>query len=105
MQSRFRINVALLISSATLSLAACGGHDSQPATDSAGAANTAPATTLPADSAARANGTTTTTAAAPHHSALAGAAVGAAAGHVLGHHAVAGAIAGAVIQHERNKHP
>ncbi|NUQ20183.1 MAG: hypothetical protein HOQ09_04400, partial [Gemmatimonadaceae bacterium] len=44
------------------------------------------------------------TTAAPHHSKLAGAAVGAAAGHMLGGHAVAGAAAGALIQHERNKH-
>jgi hypothetical protein len=40
---------------------------------------------------------------APHHSTLAGAAVGGVVGHELGGHAVAGAAVGALVQHHRNK--
>lgn len=86
---------------ASVALAACGGgsRTSETATGTVGSPANAPATTAPAASAPAAD-----TTAAPHHSKLAGAAVGAAAGHMLGGHAVAGAAAGALIQHERNKH-
>lgn len=87
---------------ATMSLAACGGHDN-------GTTSGGDVATPAASSNVNAPATATTpapmdTAPTTHHSKLAGAAVGAVAGHMLGGHAVAGAAAGALIQHERNKH-
>ncbi len=96
MQRYIRLTAAALVTSGSLTLAACGGHHDR-------AADRAPATT--------ANGEVAPAPAAPapdtayhHHSKLGGALVGAAAGHAMGGHAVLGAAAGALVQHERNKH-
>ena len=97
MRSEFRTTAAIAMAVAGLSVAGCGGSKQQStANGEVGAPSSAAA---PAASAPGADTTTTQ----PHHSKLAGAAVGALVGHELGHHAVAGAAAGALIQHHRNK--
>lgn len=89
-----QIRTATALFAAALLSAACGGHDSR-------AEQAAPRTTTPPSTAVAPE----SVAVAPHHSKLAGAAVGALAGHMLGGHAMMGAAAGAMVQHERNKHP
>lgn len=89
MHNPIRQLAAVVLAAGTISISACGGHDSR--TNAASGDVAATPTTTPAPD-------------STHHSKLAGAAVGAVAGHVLGGHAVAGAAVGALVQHERNKH-
>jgi hypothetical protein len=84
--------IALLLSGLTVT--GCGGGHQQSASN--GDVNTPAAASSPAP-------VGDTTSSQPHHSKLAGAAVGALVGHELGGHAVAGAAAGALVQHHRNK--
>lgn len=102
MKTPRRIYAIALITSASLTAAACGGHKDAAngdvaTTPAANGGYVAPANTptssVPLDTARRA-----------HHSKLGGAVAGAAVGHMLGGHAVLGAAAGALVQHERNKH-
>lgn len=94
----FRTTAAIALTVSSLAVAGCGGgHQQSTSNGDVGAG--APAASTPAAS-------TTPTAdnsAQPHHSKLAGAAVGGVVGHALGGHAVAGAAAGALVQHYRNK--
>jgi hypothetical protein len=108
MQHIIRNWTGILLTAASVSIAACGGGRQQ---------NTAAGDVNAAQSAAQQPSMATPTAsptytAAPvdtvrrtHHSKLKGALVGAVVGHYAGHHALAGAAAGAMVQHERNKHP
>lgn len=99
MRSEFRTTVAIAVAVAGLSVAGCGGSKQQSSAN--GDVGTPSSAAVPApNTSARAEDTTTTQ---PHHSKLAGAAVGAVVGHELGHHALAGAAAGALIQHHRNR--
>lgn len=101
MKNLFRIRAFALVTSASLALAACGGHDKSGAANgdvatpaaNGGYSAGAPTAAVPVDTVRK------------HHSKLGGAAAGAIAGHMLGGHAVLGAAAGAMVQHERNKHP
>ena len=90
MSHRIRTAAAVLATSATLALGACGGHDSAPANTTT--AGTPAATTTSNGEVAQPE---------QHHSKLAGAVVGGVVGHMVGHTA-AGAVAGAAIQHHRN---
>lgn len=91
MHNPIRQLTAVVLAAGTISISACGGHDSRTNAASGDVAATPTTATTPAPD-------------STHHSKLAGAAVGAVAGHVLGGHAVAGAAVGALVQHERNKH-
>lgn len=91
MKTRTTAAIALMVSG--LTVAGCGGGHEQNASNgdvSTPAAASSPAPAMDSSS-------------QPHHSKLAGAAVGAVVGHELGGHAMAGAAAGALIQHHRNK--
>lgn len=102
MRNPNRILAALFLAGASVSAGACGGHETSANT----AGGDVVASPNPAATAAPSTaGPVAAPAPAPHHSELAGAAVGAVAGHALGGHAVLGAAAGAIIQHHRNKHP
>jgi hypothetical protein len=100
---KLRIHSALIAGALTLTMAACGGgHDTSNTLPAANTTVAAPVTTP--DASVPVATAPVDTMAGPHHSKLAGAAIGAAAGHVLGGHALAGAAVGALVQHERNKH-
>lgn len=89
----FRTTAAIALTVSSLAVAGCGGgHQQSTSNGDVGAGAPAASTTPTADTAAQ-----------PHHSKLAGAAVGGVVGHALGGHAVAGAAAGALVQHYRNK--
>jgi hypothetical protein len=97
MKTRTTAAIALLMSGLTVS--ACGGgHQQQPASN--GDVSTPAAASAPAAAPAPVADTVVRQ---PHHSKLAGAAVGAVVGHELGGHAAAGAAVGALVQHHRNK--
>jgi hypothetical protein len=87
MRKQFRTTVAIALTLGGLTVAGCGGGRQQSTAN--GDVGSAGSSAAPA--------------AEPHHSKLAGAAVGAVVGHELGHHAVAGAAVGALVQHHRNK--
>jgi hypothetical protein len=100
-----RLNVAFIVTAASLTMAACGGGRDNSTNLPASNANVAPSvSTTPDATVPVTNAPVGDTLTAGHHSKLAGAAVGAVAGHMLGGHAVAGAAVGALVQHERNKH-
>lgn len=96
-----RNRTAVLLTSATLLLGACGGHSNQ-SYSNGNVGNTAAAYAAPAPGASPYD-TQSTAIRGKHHSVLGGAAAGALAGHYMGHHALLGAAAGAMIQHHRNK--
>jgi len=96
MRRDFRTTAAIALTVSSLGVAGCGGGRQQTTSNGDVGANTPAATTTATPSA--------DTMAQPHHSKLAGAAVGGVVGHALGGHAVAGAAAGALVQHYRNKH-
>lgn len=99
-----RNRTAVLLTSATILLGACGGHSNQNYSNGSYGASTSAA---PSAAAPAPTYDSTTAQNAPvqgkHHSVLGGAAAGALAGHYMGHHALMGAAAGAMIQHHRNK--
>jgi hypothetical protein len=99
MRSEFRTTAAIALAVAGLSVAGCGGSKQQGSAN--GDIGTPSSAAAPGPSAGAPASDTTAT--RPHHSTLAGAAVGAVVGHELGGHAAAGAAAGALIQHHRNK--
>ena len=88
-----RTTAAVALTGTIATIAACGGGGQQ---NTANGDVGTPASSAPAASAPAAQP-------APHHSKLAGAAVGGVIGHELGGHAVAGAAVGALVQHHRNK--
>lgn len=93
MRRDFRTTAAIALTVSSLAMAGCGGGRQQSTSNGdVGAGAPAANSTPVADSAVE-----------PHHSKLAGAAVGGVVGHALGGHAVAGAAAGALVQHYRNK--
>lgn len=94
MRRDFRTTAAIAMTVASFAVAGCGGgHQQQQSTSNGDVGTGAPAAaSAPADTAVQ-----------PHHSKLAGAAVGGIVGHELGGHAVAGAAVGALVQHHRNK--
>ncbi len=100
----FGLPSAIIIASASLSMAACGGGHDNSANVPAASTTVSPSVATPDANAPVATAPMADTVAHGHHSKLAGAALGAAAGHMLGGHAVAGAAVGAIVQHERNKH-
>ncbi len=105
MQKQLRTLATIVAATAGLMAAACGKHESTPA--SSGSANgevrlpTAYDTGITNVEIPSVLFPETTT--AKHHSKLGGAMTGAAVGHMLGGHAILGAGAGALAQHERNK--
>lgn len=94
----FRTTAAVALTLSGVAIAGCGGgHQQSTSNGDVGPGSSAAAPAGPAASSPN------TTPDQPHHSKLAGAAVGGLIGHELGGHAVAGAAAGALIQHHRNK--
>lgn len=97
-----RNRTAVLLTSATLLLGACGGHSNQ-SYSNGNIGNSTYASPSAAAPAPYYDSTQNTAVRGKHHSVLGGAAAGALAGHYMGHHALLGAAAGAMIQHHRNK--
>src|SRR5437763_17103269 len=97
MSREFRTTAVIALTLASLTVAGCGRGQQQ--SSASGDVATPSSTAAPGASAARA----TDSSAQPHHSKLAGAAVGALVGHELGGHAVARRAAAALVQPPRTK--